>query len=268
GSYTVTVTDASGCTQTQTITVTYNNTLTLNTSSTQAGCTVNNGTATANPGNGATPYSYSWSNGLSTQTVTGLAVGTYTIIVTDASGCTQTQTVNVTQTSGPTAVITATVINITLGGNTQLTATGGGTYSWSPSTGLSCTTCANPAASPLQTTNYCVVVTDGNGCKDSSCITINVEMPCGDIFIPNAFSPDDDGSNDLECVLGGCIETFHIAIYDRWGEKVFETSDQKICWDGMYKGKILNTAVFVYYMAATLTSGEKISKKGNISLIR
>ncbi len=72
----------------------------------------------------------------------------------------------------------------------------------------------------------------------------------------------------MECVRGNCIETIYFIIYDRWGEKVFETTDQKICWDGTYKGKLLNTAVFTYYMMATLTSGEKINKKGNISLIR
>ena len=57
-------------------------------------------------------------------------------------------------------------------------------------------------------------------------------------------------------------------IYDRWGEKVFETSGLKECWNGTYKGKPVNQGVFVYYLEATLTTGEKVSKKGNISLIK
>ncbi|TAL58166.1 MAG: hypothetical protein EPN85_12200, partial [Bacteroidetes bacterium] len=70
-----------------------------------------------------------------------------------------------------------------------------------------------------------------------------------------------------------CIQNMTFTIYDRWGEKVFETTDQKICWDGTYKGNSdsyrgMNTAVFVYFLEATLTSGEKINKKGNISLLR
>ncbi|MBI4946616.1 MAG: gliding motility-associated C-terminal domain-containing protein, partial [Bacteroidetes bacterium] len=77
-----------------------------------------------------------------------------------------------------------------------------------------------------------------------------------------------DLENDLHCVLGGCIETFHITIYNRWGEMVFESTDQKTGWDGTYQGRLENTAVFVYDMKATLMNGENINKKGNISLIR
>ncbi|MBI4947337.1 MAG: gliding motility-associated C-terminal domain-containing protein, partial [Bacteroidetes bacterium] len=153
-----------------------------------------------------------------------------------------------------------------------LSATGGGTYSWLPATGLSCTTCSNPTATaaPLLGAGglYCVTVTDANWCSNSACVKVTVEMPCGDVFVPSAFSPNNDGINEIECVLGNCIATLHFSIYDRWGNKVFETTDPQTCWDGMYKGKAINSSAFVYYMEATLTSGEKISKKGNISLIR
>jgi len=269
GNHTVTVTDLNGCTQTETVTITQaNNTLSVSTTSTPAGCTVSNGTATANASNGTPGYTYLWSNSQTTQTATGLAVGNYTTTVTDANGCTQAQVVSVTQTSGPSITASATAANISLGATTTLTATGGGTYLWSPSADLSCSTCENPTATPSQTTSYCVIITDNNGCQDSACITITVDIPCGTIYIPNAFSPNNDSENDLECVFGNCIEIFHIKIYNRWGEKVFESTDQKLCWDGTHRGKPLNSAVFDYYMDATLTSGEKISKKGNISLIR
>lgn len=91
---------------------------------------------------------------------------------------------------------------------------------------------------------------------------------CGEMFVPNAFSPDNNGENDMECVYGKCVKSVYFAIYDRWGEKVFETTDLMKCWDGTYKGKDMNTAVFVYYMNAKLISGEEVIKKGNISLIR
>lgn len=91
---------------------------------------------------------------------------------------------------------------------------------------------------------------------------------CGEMFVPNAFSPDNNGENDMECVYGKCVKSIYFAIYDRWGEKVFETTDIMQCWDGTYKGKDMNTAVFVYYMRATLTTGDEVNKKGNISLIR
>ncbi|TAL58082.1 MAG: hypothetical protein EPN85_12440 [Bacteroidetes bacterium] len=276
GTYTITVTDANGCSTVKTISVISNSTLVLNVSATQTGCSMANGTATASVSGGTSPYTYSWSNGQTTQTSTGLSAGVYAITVTDASGCVQTQTVSVAQIAGSSAAVTATTINLSPGGNSQLSATGGVTYSWSPINGLSCTNCSNPVSSPNQTTTYCVFVTDAGGCSDSACIIIYVEEPCGNLFIPNAFSPNSDGENELECVLGGCIKELQFTIYDRWGEKVFETTDQKICWDGTYgsnslttgSGKLLNTAVFVYYLEATFISGKKINKKGNISLIR
>ena len=97
-------------------------------------------------------------------------------------------------------------------------------------------------------------------------ILINDE--CGEFFVPTAFSPNNDGQNDLECVYGKCIESLLFSIYDRWGEKVFETTDQKQCWDGTYRGKPMNTGVFVYYLQATFDSGESVKKKGNIGLVR
>ncbi|HEY4799223.1 MAG TPA: gliding motility-associated C-terminal domain-containing protein, partial [Bacteroidia bacterium] len=268
GNYSVSVTDANNCSKTQTVIVTSVNTLSVNASSTASGCTIQNGTATAISGNGLSPYSYSWNNGATTSSISGLATGTYTVNTTDGNGCTASAITTVATISSPTAAATATPVSITLGGNTQLNGSGGGTYLWSPATGLNCSSCANPVATPTATTNYCILVTDANGCTDSSCVTVNVEIPCGEIFIPNAFSPNDDGANDMHCVMGRCITSFHISIYNRLGEKVFESDDQHNCWDGKYRGEMENSAVFVYYMTATLTNGQKINRKGNISLIR
>jgi gliding motility-associated-like protein len=111
-------------------------------------------------------------------------------------------------------------------------------------------------------------VADTSGCKDSACVTITVELPCGEVFVPDAFSPNGDGHNDVECVYGKCIATLYFVIYDRWGNKVFETNDQNQCWDGTYDGKLMNTGEFVYYLNYTLNSGSKVSQKGNITLIR
>ena len=253
-----------------TVAITQPSVILLTANSTPAACSSNTGTATATPSGGTAPYTHSWNTSpiQTTQTATGLATGNYTVTVTDANSCTQTQTVIVTQTSNLTALITATSNSLTIGESTQLIATGGDTYSWSPINGLSCTTCANPTATPTATTDYCVFVTDANGCTDSACITISVEIACGEVFVPEAFSPNNDLANDLECVFGNCIQDFYFAIYDRWGETVFETTDQKNCWNGTYKGKSMNTAVFVYYLKATLLTGEQINKKGNITLIR
>jgi len=90
------------------------------------------------------------------------------------------------------------------------------------------------------------------------------------LTIPNAFSPNNDGHNDLFTLHGwkNSVAAFTIIIYDRWGEKVFESNDPEIAWDGTYKGALMGAAVFAYYINATVISGEKIIRKGNISLIR
>jgi gliding motility-associated-like protein len=229
------------------------------------------GTATATPSGGSSPYTYSWTGGQTTQTATGLCAGTYTVTVTDANGSTQTATVTVFSIPGPTAEVSASVNNIIPGGSTQLYASGGLTYQWLPTTGLSCTDCPNPVASPKETTSYCVWVTDSNNCKDSACITINVDILCDDeIFIPNVFSPNEDNINDMACVIinPSCVKELTFAIYNRWGVKVFETNDVTSCWDGKYKGKLLNSAVFFYYLQAKLIDGTQVTKSGNISLMR
>lgn len=261
---TYTVTGTIGpCSNTATVTV-YVNPLPVITVNSPSICTGQTANLTAN---GGTAYTWSMGatpTGVNTADVSPIATTTYT--VTGMSGiCYNTAVATVFVFPLPTVNAGADV-TINAGASTQLNATGGGTYSWSPSDGLSCTSCQNPFASPLQTTTYKVIVTDTNGCMAADYVTISID--CGEVFVPNAFSPNNDNANDLECVFGKCIETMEFAIYDRWGEKVFETTDPKICWDGIYNGKLMETAVFVYYFNATLVTGENIIKKGNISLIR
>ncbi len=269
GNYMVTVTDSGGCVFTQTGAVPGINPVMLSTSATQTSCDTANGTATVTLTGGTAPFIYSWNPTWGTSaTVNGLAEGNYTVTVIDSRGCSGTQTITVTGYPDPLANANAIFNTVTLGSSSQLSASGGGTYTWFPSDGLNCTSCPDPIATPAVTTTYCVMVKDVNGCRDTACTTIHVEIPCGDIFIPNAFSPNDDGQNDIACVLGNCVERMYFVIYDRWGEKVFETSDQKNYWDGKYKGKMMNTAVFVYFLDATLENGAHVFKKGNISLLR
>ncbi len=262
GTYTVTVTDANGCTATQTVTITQPPALTANASSSPA-CGTGNGTAAATASGGTSPYSYSWSpSGSTSANATGLTSGNYTVTVTDGNGCTQTASVNVVVNPGPTAGAGSST-TVIVGQSATLTATGGGNYLWN--TGE---TSSSITVSPAQTTSYCVVVTDANNCTDSACVTVYVDLQCGNIYLPNAFSPNNDGQNDVFYVRGNCIKDMELIVYDRWGEKVFETTDPKQGWDGTFGGKTLNTAVFGYYFTATLTDGTSVKQKGNVSLVR
>lgn len=94
------------------------------------------------------------------------------------------------------------------------------------------------------------------------------DEPCGPLYIPNAFSPNNDLENDSWKPLSNCLEKVHFVIFDRWGEKVFETDNVNEAWDGAYKEKTEDSAVFTYYMTYELYSGDSGKKKGNISVVR
>jgi gliding motility-associated-like protein len=276
GEHSVTVTDSNGLSETVSIVVTAPAALEALIGSSASACNAPTGTLFMESITGGVPdfnipfgYSLVWSTGVSDDdTLTSIAPGEYALIVTDANGCTDTATVAVAQVSQPVAQVTALDTVLTGGESTTLFASGGGTYLWSPATGLSCTTCQSPTVSPTDTTVYCVVVTDLNQCTDTACVRILTEKPCGAVFVPTAFSPNASGKNDQQCVYGDCITTMAFSIYDRWGKLIFESSDPKTCWDGTYEGKALNPAVFVFRLTATLTNGDVVEQSGNITLVR
>ncbi|HSY75305.1 MAG TPA: gliding motility-associated C-terminal domain-containing protein, partial [Bacteroidia bacterium] len=271
-STTYTVVGTSGsCSDTQKVVITINPTPTITVAPVSPAICA--GSSVSLTASGAANYTWSPNAGLSCSNcpnpiVNPTVTTTYTIVGSSGAGCNDTIKDVVTVNPNPVATVSAN-ITIEQGSDTVITATGGGSYLWTPATGLSCNTCPNPIASPLQTTSYCVQVTNASGCTDTACMTITInDLPCGEIFVPTAFSPNGDKENDLECVLGGCIKTIDFAIFDRWGNKVFETQNQKQCWDGTYKGQPMNTGTFVYYLNAVMTNGSTISKKGNITLVR
>ena len=94
------------------------------------------------------------------------------------------------------------------------------------------------------------------------------DIDCGEVFVPNAFSPNDDNLNDELYVRGKCIKTMTFIIYDRWGEIVFQSEDKDFGWDGKSKGNKLGAAVFTYYLKATLLDNSMVEKHGEINLIR
>jgi len=173
GNYSVTVTDANGCTSVSAFTITQPTAITATTNSTNEVCNQLNGDATVSPSGGTGAFTYLWSNGQTTATATGLAAATYSVTVTDANGCTYVTSVTVNSTGGPVANAGSNA-SICFGNSTQLNASGGGTYSWVPAGGLNCTTCSNPVATPVSSTTYTVIVTDPNGCFSSANVTVTV----------------------------------------------------------------------------------------------
>jgi gliding motility-associated-like protein len=194
-------------------------------------------------------------------------VGTHEIIYTIGGTCGDEDTIYITVGGQPAAWVSNDT-TILIGDEAPLAADGGSSYFWYEDFAISCTNCQFPVVDPLETTTYCVVVTDSIGCSDTACVVVTVDQNCGDVFIPNAFSPNGLGENELECVYGRCIDEMIFKIYDRWGELVFESTDKNICWDGNFRDKPMSSGVYVYTFEATLLTGEKVEQKGNITLVR
>lgn len=202
--------------------------------------------------------------------------GVYVVeLFVDNPGCgfsdTATATINVTSISPLLINASANPEFVEEGQSAQLNATPSGyTYLWTPAAGLDDPNIQNPVATPETTILYTVQVIDGD-CAYSASVTVNVaELVCGApfIYVPNAFTPNGDGQNDELLVRGVNITELYLAVYDRWGEKVFETENQAIGWDGVFEGHDADPAVFVYYLEAVCLDGQEYFEKGNVTLIR
>lgn len=274
GTYTVTVTDDAGCTAQTQVVITQPGAVSVTENVVPATCGAADGEISLTVSGGTGGYTFDWTPNVSTtNTASGLPVGTYNIVVTDALGCSSAVSVEVE--IGTTFYMEATpeTALIDLGSSIGLTVDvdPGVTVdniTWSPPDGLSCTDCPDPIASPLVTTTYIVAVTSDDGCVAYDTVTIIVRQPCGELFVPTIFSPNGDGLNDLECVMGGCIVDLDFTIYNRWGEVVFTSDNQSDCWDGTFRGKPVQTGVYVYKLEARLNTGETISQSGNINVTR
>lgn len=230
---------------------------------------INISATTVNP-----PATYLWSNGATTQDIFSLAAGDYTVTITDQNNCQVDTMFTVLQ--GPPFEVNALPSDTTidLGQIVQLNVlpTNGniGSLIWQPSSGLDCSDCITPTASPLKTINYFVTVTSDSGCIAWDSVRITV-IPAYEIFIPNVFTPNGDGANDYFEVFGNkqSWKQFNIMVFNRWGEKVYESNDMNFKWDGVYKGVVLNPSVFVYTVNLVfLDNYVPEIYKGSVTLMR
>lgn len=160
-------------------------------------------------------------------------------------------------------------VSIAYGESVNLGATGTGTnYNWSPTSTLNASNISNPVASPLTTTTYTVLVTDNYGCTAQDDVTIFVEQEPANIFFPNAFTPNGDGVNDFFKGFGNNIKQYYLSVYNRWGEKVFETYNLQAGWDGTYKNEQQPVGVYVYYAEITWMNNVSEKYKGSLTLLK
>lgn len=149
---------------------------------------------------------------------------------------------------------------ITVNGCTQCT------FSWSPTTGLNTSSGPSVIASPEETTIYSVKVTQ-EGCEHTLSIRIEVKQ-CVEPFLPNAFTPNGDGINDVLYARLKDYEAMQLIIYNRWGQEVFDTRNPDVGWDGTFRGRQLPPDVYGFYLYMICPDGTEYKKRGSISLIR
>ncbi len=156
---------------------------------------------------------------------------------------------------------------------TWLTPTCATSFNWSPTTGVSDPTIANPILAPDTTTTYTLAMTDDEGCTTIDRVFIDVidpeDLDCGNVFLPKAFTPDGDGLNDQYGISNplAIFDFQSFDIYSRWGGRVFSADTPFDQWDGTNNGIELNPGIYVYQLRYDC-NGERVVKSGSITLIK
>jgi gliding motility-associated-like protein len=203
---------------------------------------------------------------------------TYMVVGRDSSNCFRdTGFVRMIVYPMPTFDIVQDKIDLNVGRSIQLNSTNSpdiNKWQWTPAKDLSCTDCPNPVSAPKQSITYTCTATNGGGCVARDFVTINVVCNDGNIFIPNTFSPNGDGTNDVFYPRGkGVYGIRTLRIFNRWGEMVFQKSnfnpnDVSAGWDGTYKGAALTPDVYVWTVDVVCDNSYVLSFKGNVTLIK
>jgi hypothetical protein len=355
GDYQLTVTDQNNCTTPISVQVPQPQPLEITTiNTTGAGCGGNNGTAIASATGGTAPFSAAWSDGQTGLAIQGLSAGTYTVTITDTSGCTTVSSASVTgvgplqvavsaqQVScfgesdgvvtvesvtggiGPPYFIDGVVANFSSSinhlsaGTYTWTVSDGGTCSkdiiltitepplfsfslpdiiqigigdqmllepqlngfpappitwqWTPSTGLSCDSCAATLVMPFKTIQYQLQGVDANGCTAADIVRVFVNRNCN-IYVANIFTPLLGGANDLLIINAEpCVkQILRWQIYDRWGgmvfsQKAFLPNDFQYAWDGSSRNKQVEAGVYVWQATYQLIDGTEVFAVGDVTV--
>lgn len=220
------------------------------------------------------PYTYLWNDGNTDTLRQHLCEGTYRLTYSDTNGCTyrDSTTINLSHSlDNLNAWADDTMIFAGLSTQLHVTPIAGASYLWSPATSLDNPTSTDPVASPEESTLYSVIVNDNNGCSDTLLVHLScTRLGCGEeeLFVPNVFTPNGDGTNDKLCFRYQYISEFHFSLYNRWGEEVFHTDNVNDCWDGRYKESDCPAGVYMYTCQYRCITGQSNEIKGDITLIR
>jgi len=233
--------------------------------------TICNGQSARLVADGSNTYSWtpsgSLNNGTLANPVANPSVTTmYTVNISNYGNCTVPATVMVRVNPTPT-VYAGEDFAVNLDEPMYLNANGSGTLTWTAGEGIFCSVCPNSQIMPKISGCYKVRATNNFNCiaEDEVCIEVTTNY---NIYIPNIFTPNDDGLNDVFIVYGTGLTKFEMLIFDRWGEKLFSSNDQLKGWDGVFKGKLSKNDVYPYLIKYVSLDGKTHTKSGHVTLLK
>jgi len=282
GVYTLVVTDANGCTDSDQIEVALSNDIPELNNAIEGDISCfgeNDGFINLNNIEGGTgPYTITLNDSdVGSQTeYNDLAEGTYVFVVEDVNGCSSEATFIIEEPALIDVSLGETIVQ-EFGEELTLSAVVTGDAVDSYWTGLDptvdCGTCTSVSFTPEMSGSYTITVVDQFGCEASSTINVILQV-IRKVYIPNVFTPNDDGINDLFTVYtnNDVLNVSQFAVYNRWGDIMFEQTDiqpniESEGWDGTFKGQKLQLGVYVYRIEVEYRDGEKETFYGDISIV-
>lgn len=281
GNYSVTVTDVNGCTGAAAISVLELPPLMTNWEITDPTCpgSMDGVIEFSGASGGVLPLAFSLNGqNMTTGYFSNLGAGEYSGVVTDSLGCSETTGFTLVDPPELTVELGASP-TLEVGNQyaipVQINQSGVFSYNWSPPTGLDCSECPNPVVTASDSITYVLVLTSSSGCTAQDTITILVRQGEG-IYVPQIFSPNEDGQNESFTVYGDPDLVQDVAllrIYDRWGELVFEQqsltiNDEAAGWQGTLRGRPVLPGVYVWYAEIRMRNGSIVFKKGELTVVR
>lgn len=275
GTYTVTIRDANNCEIMETVFINGPDPLDVQFSTSDILCNGDNtGYAVVTPSGGTSPYAYEWNTTpVQTEaTAVNLSAGNYTVIVTDNNGCQESVDVTITEPPLPLQIEVSQTDEICAGkdGSARAVATGGTPpyqYSWNTIPPVTSDMISN-----LGSGNYIASVIDNNGCTAVSApVTVsNIDENCFYFYIPNAFSPNGDHDNNEFKGTGKGLTEYKLSIYNRWGERIFETTKLEEGWNGGLNNDISRRVIngaYIFIARVRDNKGKWYDYMGTVSLI-
>lgn len=255
GSFSVTVIGNNGCVNADTLIIdTFTNPI-MSLGNDSIFCEGNSITLTTD-----NPFSeYLWQDGSINAAYTTSKAGSYYVTVKDNNGCSTSDTILLTMLNAP-AVWMSPEIKVCRKDTLLIPITKALKYEWQDGS-------ANPTYLAANPGTYTVTVTDANGCTNKKSTEVVSKCPAS-IFVPNVFSPNGDGSNELFFAVTRDVVQYQLLVYDRWGTLVFETIDTQKGWDGKFEGVDAPVDVYVFLITYTGANDVKGTVKGNVTLMR